>query len=239
MLGYLPTEVYDETTPSGLYAMCMDAEAKLEKMDIGELLASSAWFLLFEIPLFKSYPPGDCDPPNERRYHGYPYSFSIDGPDAKVSEPDWRYRQLLRLLKQFGDAELRWLLVARWLHEEDVCEPDEFLPPTILRHLFKRYLAQTAKFSTTDCRIWCLIKIWSRYFSPLQDAARKIPKTDRHRTESLAKLGYDSDAIHWVLVTRSLVRAITSWLQGRGKGDARSLENAYSRGESYLRNKET
>jgi len=215
--------------------MCTDLEVKLEKMDIRELLSSSAWFSLFEIPLFTSNSSGDCDTSDEQRFHGYPFSFSITGPDSKVSQPDWRYQELLRMLKQFDDAELRWLLVARWLHEEEVCEPDEFLHPTILQHLIKKYLAQTAKFSTTDCRNWCLIRTWALYFSPLQDAARKIPKMTRRRKELLAGLGFDEGAVHYISVTRSLVGAIASWLEDRGKGDARTLENAYSRGESYLR----
>jgi hypothetical protein len=239
ILAYVSTATYDETTPSGLYAMCTDLEARMEKMDIREIQSSSAWCFLFELKLFTSNPSGDSDTSNEQQFLGDPFSFSIAGPDSKVSQPDWRYQELLRLLKRIDDAELRWLLVARWLYNEGVCEPDEFLPPTILQHLIKRYLARTSKFSTTDCHIWHMINVWTRYFSPLQDAARKIPKTDPDREKLIANLGYDKGAVRLILTTRSLVRAITIWLEERGKGDARSLENAYSRGQSYLRKGDT
>jgi hypothetical protein len=213
----------------------MDMEAKLEKMGIRKIQSSWATWSMFMPPLFDRDPSGDNDPSNERRYHGYPFSFSISGPDSKVSEPDWRYRQLLRLLKEFDDTELRWLLLARWLSEESICEPDEFLPPAILESLIKRYKAQTAKLSERDCLVWNLISIWHLYFSELQVAARKLPKRLRDHQQALAKLGFDPAAVHWILGTRSLVPAITRWLEERGKGDARSLENAYSRGQSSRR----
>jgi hypothetical protein len=234
MLDWVSGTKQDRRTPSGLYALCMDLETKLEELDIGELQSSLTEFFIFQPRLFIANPSGDSDPSNERRYDGYPFSFSILGPDSEVSKPDWRYQQLLRLLKQFDDVELRWLLLARWLYEESICKPDEFLPPEMLQRLVQRYIQRHGKFSRKDRIVWNLVSVWRLYFSALAKDASAIAKKNRRRQE-LEKLGYDSDAIDFTLYTRSLTRAITSWLEGRDKGNARSLENAYSRGQSFLR----
>jgi hypothetical protein len=233
MLDGAPMATHDLATPSGLYAMCMDHETSLEKLDLEEFWYSSAEFYFFLPPLFDSGSSED-----ERRGRGNPFYFSICGPESKVLDPDWRYQQLLRMLKKLDDAELRWLLLARWLREESVCEPDEFLPPGMLQRLIDRYRARDEELSQRDLFVWHLITVWQEYFSTLANAARKMSKTARGREKSLAKLGYDPAAIHWTLVTRSLVRAITSWLEERHKGDARSLENAYSRARRFERNLE-
>jgi hypothetical protein len=228
-----PTATHDIATPSGLYATCMDHETSLETWDLEECRHSLTEFCFFLPPLFDSGSSED-----ERRDHGYPFYFSICGPESKVLDPDWRYQQLLRLLKQLDDAELRWLLLARWLHEESVCASDELLPSGMLQRLIDRYEARNGELSKRDYFVWHLITVWQDYFSTLANDARKMSKTARGCAESLAKLGYDPAAIHWTLVTRSLVRAITSWLEERNKGDARSLENAYSRARRFVRNLE-
>lgn len=234
-LTVISTKTHDTKTPVGLYEACKESEAMLDKVGIKAFIASSGCRIMFGISLFQSGPPEDCGPKAEQRFHGYPFDFVVTGSESAVSSPAWRYQQLLRLLKEFNDAELRWLLLARWLSTENVCEPEEFLPSKMLENLMRRYLKQTAPFSEEDCRVWNLVKIWEPYFKALRADLRALPKAHRGPSEPLERLGYDRDAVCQSLKTRTLRRAITNWLHGRGKGDARTLENHCSSAEKYLK----
>jgi hypothetical protein len=210
--------------PRELFKACMDREQLLERTGIKAILRSIDRFFLFDFPLFE-------DKPGDFANGGYPLQFTITRPeDAKGPNAEWRYTELLRHLKKLHERELRWLLIARWLDEEDVCEPEEFFPERMLEQMLKRHNAQMMCTSPADLFHSYLVRIWHPYFSNLLADLRGLPKNYRRGREALVKRGYEPLAVEYALGLRSAVRATVGWLdEVRGKGEARTLENAYSR----------
>ncbi len=218
--------------PSDLFAACSTQEQEFERVSGKEFSKSLDRFYLFDFPLFS-------DKPGNFGNAGYPFHFAIARPEgAKGSKAAWRYTELLRYLRKLDEPELRWLLIARWLDEEGVCEPEEFLPTGVLQRMVKRESKERMRVSRRDFYHWRLIKVWLSYFEALLTDLRNAPKNyQRRRVEALLIQGYRLDAIESALGKHSAVQATTSWLEEREGKDARkgmtarTLENAYSRVE--------
>jgi hypothetical protein len=146
----------------------------------------------------------------------------------RISTREWRYRKILELLRNQPDREFRWLLIANWLKQEGVCQPEEFLPAEVRRNLIKRY-HQYLPMSSADLYHRALIRNWLTYFERIRTELRAKGHLRRVR-EEVAKLDYDMKAVARVAKRRSTtINAICQWLAERGKGDARKLRNSYSR----------
>lgn len=216
------------SSPRELFEECSAHERHAQKSDVIDVLNEFARFYLFDRPLFGEGSVWTND--------GYPLLFTIRKPKiVKSSQTDWRYAELLRHLKNLDDRELRWVLIARWLNVEGVCEPEHFLPATVFRRMLKKTRVAKIRVSSTAVYQWRLVRIWLPYFENLLADIGRVPKSHRGPGEALVKLGYLEDAVKWSLERRSAIYAATNWLEQRKTTNsskqlsARTLENAYSR----------
>jgi hypothetical protein len=224
----LPTYVDSpDLNPKELFAICTAQEQRTKKRDVANVLDDFAKFYLFDRPLFGVSA--------EWSNSGYSLLFTIPEPVNKIPDTDWRYAEFVKHLKALDDHELRWVLVARWLKEENICEPDKFLPPDVLRRALKKVRVMQVRSSPTDVYLWRLVRIWLPYFGNLNEDRRKIPASRRGPGDALVNMGYSKDAVSWSLETHSLIQAITNWLAERSttphskRVSARTLANSYSK----------
>ena len=215
--------------PQDLYSDCMTSEKKIEATNYRPVIDSLLLDLIF-LPVFE---PTSLLP--ERFEVRPPFGPSISEPlEFLVSEADWRYSQLLKILKKQTAKELRLLLIARWLKQEGVCRPEHILSPDVLRKLIKRFRGRLNRRhplrSAEGLRHAARVRLWLRYFQRLlADLSTIHAKYPADRTLRLEKLGYESSSIKCSLKVKSPIRATCKWLGERGRGDARTLYNAYSR----------
>jgi hypothetical protein len=219
-----------EVNPSELYRICKEQEDAIEAISYGKRVCDLAAYLLFSRPLFETaFLAGDIEF-QELSRQSYPFDHSIaQHIESKVPEVEWRYRRVLQQLKKQQDTELRWLLIARWLKQEGICEPAQFLRNDMLRRLVRRF-QKTLSLSPTDLKYWAIIQNWRPYFERIREALRAAKQRHPARArEVVAKLGYDPEAIGWVWRKRSVLEAIYGWLGKDKKGFSEKLRNAYSR----------
>ena len=186
--------------------------------------------ILFASHLFWEEPVGG-DPIFERNFGRarFPFDFCVARrKDEKCSEPEWRYLKLLELLHEEKDRELRWLLIARWLKHENVCEPDLFLPKTILERLALRYL-RSWQFSISDMANFAVVRGWQPYFLRLRSDLQQLRRKGESLQEALEKIGYEPAAIKFAITKKKLESVILSWIAGRRNLELHTLRNAYSR----------
>jgi hypothetical protein len=218
--------------PNDLFAICMAKQQKLANINVRDQVRQALKDTLFiRHPLFMTVLNRRSEQfyvkaANER----YPFDISIiRRKDAQISEPEWRYGQILEHLKKLPTTELRLLFIARWLKQEGVCEPEDIMPSALLGRVLAQFL-QKDRISVQDFRHWYLVEIWLPYFDRLFAHLQKAPKTNRGLAEELVKQGYDDAAVKAAIGKRSPIPAIASWLEDSHKGlEARTLENAYSR----------
>jgi hypothetical protein len=213
--------------PRQLYADCEAMEEELTKSPpsvegaLGYLLTSGRVF--FDLPIGRM---------KEFRAAGQLedqfYVVAAPTVPLRVSKCEWRYRKILQLVKKQPDVELRWLLIARWLKQEGVCELAQILPKAVLQNLIQRYRLHL-RMSPTDLYHRALIRNWLTYFGRIRTELRARARL-RRAPQEVEQLGYVSAAVKLVAKGRSTdIGAICQWLYGRRKGDARILRNSYSR----------
>jgi hypothetical protein len=215
----------NEITPHEMYVRCVARGEEIAAIPYRKQIAFHLEHILFLFPLFDRIDLSGLEMLTKARY---PFHFSIAQPQVQ-SVPEWRYRTLLEHLRKQKDRELQWLLVARWLQEERVCEPRQFLPPDLLRRLVKRF-QRKMHASEQDFFYNKLIENWLPYFKCLQEDL-EARKDLRRKREEVTKLGYDADTVDWALRKRSLIEAVCGWLakHQRNTGSPRTLRNAYTR----------
>jgi hypothetical protein len=206
-----------------LFERCEFEERHAKEAKVTDALERAARFHVFERPLFTK----GLEKANSR----------------KIVIRGRRYSELLRDLRKVKDIESRWILIARWLKNEGICEPEEFLPPPVLRRALKRVRSATTKLSPTKLHYWRLMTIWMPYFDSLFHDRSAVSKTHRRVEDELMKLGYSRDAVkfsrprneeEFSMRKRSSVQAVAGWLEERGplRGakhvSAGTLKNAYS-----------
>jgi len=213
--------------PKQLYADCVAAETKLRenRPRVEHVLEG----MLFGGRLFHDLPVGG-DPLFRKIARSGQFFQIMAAPPAqlRVSKYEWRYRKILQLLKEQTDPEIRWFLVAKWLKQEGVCEPRQFLPEEVRRSLIKRY-SQQLPISPTDLFHRALIRNWRIYFERIRAELKKTKSVSRVK-EEVQKLGFEMKAIKLIAKKRSSdINAICQWLDSGGVGDPRKLRNSYSR----------
>jgi hypothetical protein len=207
-------------TPKELYQSCENRERDLYRKDrdidrIRELLAKEVIFQ----PLFAiDSDAASADASAEQRRRA-------------IDEAIWRgkkYRDLLELLAKCKGIEARWILLARWLRQEGICEPEDFLPKEMeLESLTRKFWRGTRRqdFLHVAC-----VEIWRPYFvGLLGDRDHLKEKGVRRYAQELEKLGYHSDAVDLALQESSPLEVIYSWLSSRNRGTIEAVRNAYSR----------
>lgn len=220
----------NEITPHEMYGRCVARGKEIATIPFRQQMAFHLEHLLFLFPLFIRT---DLSVFEVLTKAHYPFNFPIAQPQAP-SVSEWRYRTLLEHLRKQKDRELQWLLVARWLKQEQVCEPRQFLPPDTLRHLVKRF-QRKMRASEQDMFYNKLIENWLPYFKRLQEDLEKRKDLSRKR-EEVTKLGYDADTVTWATRKRSLIEAVCGWLaRQKNTGSARTLRNAYTRIHGSIR----
>jgi hypothetical protein len=162
---------------------------------------------------------------------------NADPKDRAIDEAIWRgskYRDLLELLGKYKEIEARWILVARWLRQEEICEPEDFLPKEMdLKSLTRKVWRGTRR---QDFFHVARVEIWMPYFSGLLgDRDRLKASGVRRIDEELEKLGYDATAVGIAGQEKSPREAIYSWLSNRKLGTVEALRNAYSRASGAMK----
>jgi hypothetical protein len=208
--------------PHELYARCDVQERELE-LTFQQNRQAVLEFLAFGTPLFDPNPGLDAAIRKED-----PLELKID----KLRRRADKYESLIQLLKNAKDKEVRLVVLAIWLKHEGVCGPREFLPPAAYRRalLIARQARIEADLSFTDLLHSRRVRTWLPYFEQLLSNVRGLKGNPRVR-QKLEGLGYKRETIEIVLGARkrSAVSACCEWLECQGKGQARTIENAYSR----------
>ena len=139
-----------------------------------------------------------------------------------------KHRKLIDLLKRAPDPGTRWILLARWLRQEKVCEPEDFLPEEAkLDSLLNRPWKGTRRDDPVHIT---LVEIWLPYFEKLFEDKDDLKRRKVSRVlEELINKGYDGHAAGIAFKKRSAVEAVYSWLHRRNRVSAETFRNAYSR----------
>lgn len=215
--------------PVELYALCEQQEKRIEAKVYRQILQLLYTRWLFARPLFESKPLAGFKQFEQVNKQLYPYTFSIAAddyiPGSKLSA--WRYQKVLENLKKLESSELRWLLIARWLKQEGVCEPEQFLPADMLQGLVKEF-SKLKRFSPADFKDGFLVHAWLPYFEQIQ-AELSVRKKQARAREEVTALGYDKKAVGYVYHKRSLIQAICAWVAVRKNKNPATLRNIYSR----------
>jgi hypothetical protein len=128
-----------------------------------------------------------------------------DPPDVKAEKNEYAaemYRQLLKFLRTASEDNQKWRVLAMWLKQEQIWEPDAFLPKAIFRRLMKETLSplgRVASFRPAELLYAQVVEAWVPYFDLLV-ASYRIARRERLSTaiERLRTHGFDSDAVEAV-----------------------------------------
>jgi hypothetical protein len=206
--------VLNRVKPAQLYQQCLRAERHAAELDHAKLKLMLAKLFFFGQPLFESPPVvGKASVVDKVM-------------DLRIRRQLWqasKYRQILRLLRKCSKPEDRLFLLAWWLSQERVCEPEDILGIGALRIMAKK---KFSGLSATDFRYADTVRVWLPYFSSL------INNVGSKSVTELVTLGNDEAAAQAAARKRSAIEAACSWLADRPGSvhvDVPTLRNAYSR----------
>ena len=161
-----------------LYCQCLAAEQNSTKQDLGKLKLIFARGYLFGRPLFEPPPAIDeCSAINKEI-------------DLKIRRQLWearKYRDILEVLRTQTKLEGRLFLLAWWLRQEKVCEPEDIIGIEVLRRLAKKLFRWLSK---TDFHHAETVRAWIPYFDRLIRESRMVKDSSK-----LVKQGYDEKAV--------------------------------------------
>jgi hypothetical protein len=213
-------------SPQKHYAECDSREKNFKTLSTRNLHLIGEYFL-FGGQLFHDAPVGNLKTFRDASRPGSLKVLAAPTVPLRITRYAWRYQTILRLLRKRQDSALRWLLIARWLKQEGVCEPTQCLPPDVRKILIQRFLKQHP-LSASDLLHRALIQNWQTYFERIRDELQS-KKFRRRAREDVVLLGYNKAAVEIMAKKKSILQAVCLWLQSRRKGDARNLRNSYSR----------
>lgn len=193
-----------------LFESCISRERIIEKEDIDKARRLFAKAIVFQ-PIFSA--PDPAIPTGD-----------------KIDETLWRgrkYQELVELLKKARDRKTRWIVLARWLLQEKVCEPEDFLPEE--SNLVSLLNEPWKGSRRDDPRHVGLVALWLEYFKRLWADMNLLKRQKLHRViDELVKKGYDREAAKAALGKRSVYQAVYFWLESRHRVSAATFGNAYS-----------
>lgn len=206
--------------PPELYRQCLECERTLTKENFETLKIMLLKAAYFGRPVFE--PPPELDPSSIKPER-----------DLKIRTAIWegnKYCDIVEVLRKAKGKDARLFLLAWWLKQENICEPEDLLGPDALRRMANQYFRG---FSFTDSRYASLVDTWLPYFEKLLNDLRYAQKSSGGPVPKLVNAGYDELAVQCALRKRSAIAAACEWLVGRetfGRQlDAPTLRNAYSR----------
>ena len=232
------TEPAEAPKPGELFAQCQAGERTLSKARIKAEWPSIVKEEILAPSLFVGWRPnGKAYSHNDK----YPFGFSIMLPRTVTAPSSTLERRgVVHYLKKLPTVELRLLLVARWLRDNGVCEPEEILPAGVVKYLIKVFKKERG-ISFTDIYYAKLIKNWLPYFERLLEDRPQVSGTSHlGLTQWLIKQGHDRSAVECAMGSKRNKRSALSigceWLVRRedirdikAEADAGTLRNAYSR----------
>jgi hypothetical protein len=205
--------VLKQIKPAQLYQQCLRDERQVAKLDLAKLKVMLAKRLFFGQPLFESPPVVDEASAIDKKL------------DLRIRRQLWqasKYRQVLRLLRRWNQPEDRLFLLAWWLSQERVCEPEDILGIEVIRRMANQ---KFRALSAADFQHADTVRVWLPYFNKL------INDYESNSVTKLVTLGYDEAAARAVARKRSAIEAASTWLADRpgSNVDVPTLRNAYSR----------
>jgi hypothetical protein len=134
-----------------------------------------------------------------------------------LSDERHKYQFLLLLLKKHTDPDKRRFILAKWLYQEGVCQPEELLGKRFVRYRN----AALPGFPLTAVRQAFIVDIWTLYFERLL--------RDRRQGLDLRRLGFEEKAVEAAAGKQRAVSAACQWLAPRFSITPAALANAHSR----------
>jgi len=221
-----------QVNPEAVFRKCVAAERQLLSEDFGQLRNQFISNLTFG-PLLPSdlqlrVRPSPADPPE------------------LAAERDRRlgaeYRELLRYLKGAADKkEERWRVLAMWLKQEGLFEPEEFLPKDVFRNLTENVLRSLAgdrretyrDIKPSQMLYANLVELWLPYFQLLREAylglrrqrISDIPSELTNRGFNLLATQIFTNPIR---PARSPVSAAVRWVADRLNVEPHAVHSAHS-----------
>jgi len=135
-----------------------------------------------------------------------------------------KYRDLLKLLRSARDRHSRLFVIAWWLAEEKICDPEEIVG---FEELQQRGKKMFRCLSAGDFRHADTVRAWIPYFKRLLPDLRAAKDNSR-----LLREGYNQTAIQTTYKKRSPTAAACDWLADNRPSlnvSSATLANAYSR----------
>jgi hypothetical protein len=212
-----------------LFRLCMERQTRIMAPLYAKNLKQLTQELLFGTRLFWPYPIGGWKPFEETfNKADNPLTFSVaQNENDNRSTTEWRYDELLSLLREEADRHRRLLLLARWLKQEGICQPEEFLPRVVLDNLIRRY-RKAARFSDANTAHWALVTNWKRYFAALHVDLQEARSTGANPKTFLVERGYYAKAIECALNKRTVQSAALHWTHEQTNISLHTLQNSLS-----------
>jgi hypothetical protein len=138
-----------------------------------------------------------------------------------LSDPGVKYNFLLLLLRTCRTSEDRLFILATWLHQEGICQPEDLLGEDFSRYRRKALRGSRGRLSITDLRQAFIVNKWEPYFERLLLAQRD--------GLDLRRLGFEEPAVQSALCKRSPIAAACDYVSSHLEVDSPALANAYSR----------
>jgi hypothetical protein len=198
-----------QVSPQALFDSCKRREGQPERFEIDAIRRYVAKEIFFR-PIFEA---ADTEPQAQNT----------------TEQAIWRgakYRDLIQLLQKAGDRKARWIILARWLRQEKVCEPEDFLPPKFSLDSLADGLSKGTR--RRDPLHLARVEIWLPYFQRLITDIKVLreQKVQRIR-EELVTRKYDPAAIEEALKhERSALEALYHWLGKRHNTSPGTFRNA-------------
>jgi hypothetical protein len=197
-----------------LFSAFAAAEKAVNNFSLYHFKSAITKSLLFPKPLFESVPVIN---------QSSPFHPEVTLKIRTQLRQAQKYREILDYVAQARSRKGRLFVIAWWLKEEGVCEPEDILDHEWFHRFVKKWCG---RISDADFRHADQVRTWVPYFERLLQDRRE------QGSAKLVELGYPSDAVRSCLSRRSAVEAACDWLASRPgcEGiDAPSFRNAYSR----------
>ena len=201
-----------------LYQNCLANEETWTKVDFGKMQTLLFKSYILQKPLF---------PPEPTLADSLGTTSSEKQRDLRISRLLYdgnKYRSVVELLQNARDRRTRLSIIALWLAEERICEPEGILGSEELQR-------QAAKMfrglSASDFRHADTVRAWIPYFERLLPDLR----TAKHNRDLVSR-GYEEGAVQAASKKRSPVAAACEWLAKSRPSlniTGATFANAYSR----------
>jgi len=213
--------------PPELFAKCEADEKALFAKDLGE--QKNKWIIELT---FGSLLP-ELPPSLKLKFPSLDMLASSSSDHIQVLASNYTF--LLSSLRQARarDQDAVWLLLAKWLKQEKLFSPDEFLPVSVFRRLTKTVRDQYRHLRPSQLLYANLVEVWFPYFGALLNDYRGLGDSRKKGSPAdLRENGFDRTAVEIVTSTdrrrRQPTSAAIEWASRRLDIEASAVANAHS-----------